>query len=205
MVLLDSYLPVFKLTLQIAGNPAEHASYDESRQICITTLEQAIADAGQCDASEEEKEAARFAVIAWLDETVLCSALPWRQQWLGELLQRKYLNTTVAGTHFFSQLAELDIKHQQARTVFLFCLQNDFHGQYGTADDRSDLLALIEALRKQCLPQSWHTWPNEAPVTSGTPHRTTPMPLRKSLLPGVLMGVLLLYGLLFLLLRYNVT
>lgn len=204
MTLFDIYLPLFKLVLQMVGDAAQFASYEESRQSCIAKLEQAIAEAAQCDAREEEKAAASFAVIAWLDETVLCSALPWRQLWQGELLQRKYLNTTVAGAHFFTHLMQLDRTHQQARQIFLFCLQNGFHGRYATVDDRSELLTLVEALRRECLPAPWHVWPNAAPVASGVPDGTQAMPRRGWSLPAVAAGALLLYGLLFVLLRFYV-
>ncbi|EFE10413.1 DotU family type IV/VI secretion system protein [Citrobacter youngae] len=204
MELLDSYLPVFKKALHIVDNPSEFSGYAESRLLCIKTLEQARSEANQCDVEEEEKAAAYFAVIAWLDELMLCSELPWRQQWQGERLQRKYLNTTLAGAHFFQRLTALDVGHQQARKVFLFCLQNGFHGQYGTVDDRSDLLALIEEQRKQCLQENWWAWPCDTPVASGIPDKKIAITRHKSLLPVVISGALFLYGALFFLFRYYV-
>ncbi|SQA96949.1 Uncharacterized protein conserved in bacteria [Cedecea neteri] len=49
----------------------------------------------------DEKEAARIAVIAWLDEAILSSELPWRHHWRSELLQRKYLEYHDGGRAFF--------------------------------------------------------------------------------------------------------
>lgn len=202
MELLDSYLPVFKLSLNMVNNPDDFADYDESRNTLIKTLVDVFIDVDQCETEKEEKEAAYFAVIAWLDEIILCSGLPWRQQWQGELLQRIYLNTTVAGSLFYDRLQTLDSKYLQARRVFLFCLQNGFHGKYGTVADRSDLLDLIKDLRQKCLPECWMTWPGDAPIVPPITNKQFAMPLHKSLLPVATVCTLLIYGFIYLFLRY---
>lgn len=202
--LLDCYLPVFKQVMRLVTEPTDIAEYEASRQICIERLEQAMQDAYSQDVSEEEKDAARFAVVAWLDETILCSALPWRHLWQGELLQRKYLDITVAGERFFSYLDQLAPDSKQARKVFLFCLQNGFHGQYSTPDSTPALLSVVEAQRQLCLPQAWQAWPNDAAITPYTIDKPAPLLLKKHLLLSMITGVFLLYGALFFLLHHYV-
>ena len=165
MTLLDSYLPVFKHVLQMTGDPVSFNDYEQSRRDCISLLDQAVHNAGMVDIAEEEKSAALVAVIAWLDETILRSTLPWRSRWQSELLQRKYLNITVAGELFFKELAKLEPTHRQVRKVFLFCLQRDFHGQYNTPGDRPALQALIAEQLQLCLPEEWLIWPSDAAIT----------------------------------------
>lgn len=164
--LIDCYLPVFKLVIQITSDPTSFTDYKSIRGSCISRLELAGNYAEYTDTADTEKSAARFAVIAWMDEMILRSSLSWRQNWQSELLQRKYLNITTAGEHFFTDLDALPPEHVQARKVFLFCLQNGFRGRYITSDSRPELLAVIENLRRLVLPEEWLRWPNEAAVTS---------------------------------------
>ncbi|HAK4778223.1 TPA: DotU family type IV/VI secretion system protein [Salmonella enterica] len=163
--LIDCYLPVFKFVIQITSDPISFTDYKSTRGSCISSLELADNCAEYTDTCDTEKSSARFAVIAWMDEIILRSSLSWRQNWQCELLQRKYLDITTAGERFFTDLDELPPEHIQARKVFLFCLQNGFCGRYITSDSRSELLAVIENLRRLVLPEEWLQWPNETAVT----------------------------------------
>lgn len=187
------------------GEPEAFTDYAECRQRCIGLLEQAIHDADRLDTCEDEKMAARVAVIAWLDETVLRSTLPWSQRWQSELLQRKYLDLTVAGERFFTLLAQLDLAHEQAREVFLFCLQQGFHGQYSTADIRPALQSLIAEQRSLCLPEAWQTWPNDAELVPGPVVPTGTISQRLRPLLTMAASVASLYAILFFLLYYYVS
>ncbi|EPL4526980.1 DotU family type IV/VI secretion system protein [Enterobacter asburiae] len=205
MRLIDCYIPVFKQIIHITGNQATFENYNDCRQHCITVLNHAIHMAGELDVSEDEKEAARTAVIAWIDETILCSTLPWRQHWQVELLQRKYLNINVAGEHFFTQLSRLSPTHDQARTVFLFCLQQGFCGQYSRPDDQPALLEVIAQQRKLCLPDDWLNWPNEATITPDTPALPEHRSIRRRPLLTLSVAIVLLYGSLYLFLHHYVS
>lgn len=204
MTLLDCYLPVFKLILTIVGNPAQFDEYDTSRQACITRLERAIELAGEQDACEEQKTLAQTAVIAWVDETLLRSSLPWRLHWQSELLQRKYLNITIGGERFFTLLSNLEPTFEQARMVFLFCLQQGFRGQYTTADDEIALQEVITSQRKLCLPDTWQTWPNDAAITPDTAHKTSTMSIHRHPLLNLSAATLLMYGALYLFLHHYI-
>ncbi|MGN7915242.1 DotU family type IV/VI secretion system protein [Enterobacter sp. 22466] len=205
MALLDHYLPVFKQVLQMTGNPGQYDDYEQDRQACIVLLEQAIDNARQQDVSESEKDAAHVAVIAWLDETILRSALSWRQRWQGELLQRKYLNITVAGERFFTLLDQLDPLHHQAREIFLFCLQQDFQGQYRLPDDKSALKTVIAEQRRLCLPDAWQTWPNDAAIAPPAPAPTDNLSRGLAPLLMLLAGIVLQYAFLYFFLLHSMS
>lgn len=195
-MLLDCYLPVFKQVLQMVNNPERFEDYQQSRQTCLSLLEQAIHETKELDVREEEKVTAQEAVISWLDETVLRSHLLWRHHWQCELLQRKYLNTTVAGERFFTLLNQLGADQNQVREVFLFCLQLGFQGQYASPDDQSVLQNVIAEQRRMCLSEAWQFWPNQEPVVPS--HSTVPGPVRQR--PGFLLimtGIMLLYIILY--------
>ncbi|QLK63708.1 DotU family type IV/VI secretion system protein (plasmid) [Enterobacteriaceae bacterium Kacie_13] len=165
MKLLDCYLPVFKLAAEFAHQPALFADYDTFRALCLTRLEAAVQEAEYQDVTDFERDQAFFAVVVWLDETVLCSAQPFAQSWRYDLLQRKYFQTSIGGEMFFVRLNDLKEEHLQARRVFLFCLQNGFHGKYSAAQDTHALAVLIGQQRQHCLPQAWQQWPNDAQLT----------------------------------------
>lgn len=203
--LLDCYLPVFKQVLRMTGEPETFTDYAECRQGCIGRLEQAIHDTDRLDTCDDEKMAARVAVIAWLDETVLRSTLPWRRRWQSELLQRKYLDLTVAGERFFTLLAQLDPAHKQAREVFLFCLQQGFHGQYSTADSQPALQSVIAEQRSLCLPEAWQTWPNDAELVPDQVVPTGMISQRLRALLTMTASVVSLYAILFFLLYHYVS
>lgn len=196
MQFLDSYLPVFKQVLHITGGE-DPTDYEPSRQLCIALFEKAEQEAALQDACADEKEAARIAVIAWLDEAILSSELPWRHHWRSELLQRKYLNITTAGELFFTQLEKLDAAYDEARKVFLFCLQQGFQGQYSTSEDKQQLHAVIEAQRTICLPEQWQKWPNEAEIMPERIPKSTSMSQRLRPLLIAALGIFLLYSILF--------
>ncbi|MCX9039109.1 DotU family type IV/VI secretion system protein [Citrobacter portucalensis] len=204
MSLLDSYLPVFKIVLQMISEPTLFIEYDDCRQECIVRLDQAIYNAKIQDASEAEKEAARTAVIAWLDETILLSTLPWRQRWQSESFQRKYLNTTVAGEFFFTLLEQLEPAHEQARAVFLFCLQLGFLGQYSTQEDKTTLMNIIVEQRRLCLPEEWLEWPNHAAITPISALIPATQSLYSLPLLSIVATTMLIYGILYIYLHHYV-
>jgi len=165
MKLLDCYLPVFRLTADFTHQPALFGEYDTFRALCLSRLEEAVQEAEHHDITDFERDQAFFAVVVWLDETVLCSTHPFAQSWRYDLLQRKYFQTSIGGEMFFVRLSDLKEEHQQARRVFLFCLQNGYHGKYSAVQDRDALTLLIGEQRQLCLPQDWQPWPNDALLT----------------------------------------
>lgn len=173
MELLHCYLPLFRNVLQITSEPQHFTDYESVRENCVRQLEQSVNEACNLDIGENEKEIACFAVIAWIDEMILRSELLWKPRWQSELLQRKYLNITVAGARFYTLLAQLSPDWQQARCIFLFCLQNGFQGQYNSQTDRTKLASIEFTLREQCLPPPWQIWPNDAEIT---PYNTNIQP-----------------------------
>lgn len=165
MKLLDCYLPVFELAARFAHEPEIFADYDTFRALCLSRLEESMQEASHHDISDTEREQAFFAVVVWLDETILCSAQPLAQNWCSDLLQRKYFQTSIGGELFFCRLSELKEEEQLARQVFLFCLQSGFCGKYSAVEDRQILAELVGQQLRLCLPPEWQQWPNDAPLT----------------------------------------
>jgi len=80
--------------------------------------------------SQEDYDAGRFAVCAWIDEAILNSSWNQRQQWQREQLQRFFYGTTEAGEEFFERLNNLGPHQREVREIYYLCLILGFSGRY---------------------------------------------------------------------------
>lgn len=205
MSLLNCYIPVFRLATTLFLEPQHHQDYGVFRSQCMSLLDEAM-QASELHNDPEECEAAFFAVVAYIDERVLCTKIPWSKEWRGELLQMHYFNISVGGEVFFERFDAIDKNNSQLRMVYLFCLLMGFHGKYTQQDD--PLLKQKINTERLCLPEAWQQWPNEACIVeqghgliSGASQRCRKLRQRKWLLcalPFLTYIVLLLlsYGIL---------
>ena len=94
------------------------------------------------DVRADELEEARFALVAWLDEVILRSDWPGRDEWAAEPLQLRLYKTNRAGNEFYEHLRRLRPEHTRAREVYLLVLSLGFEGQYH--DQQAERRALIK-------------------------------------------------------------
>jgi type VI secretion system protein ImpK len=107
--------------------------------------EKFIEEANQCrdlaitsGFSEKMANDALFPVVAYIDELVLCSSWPQKNQWQKRPLQRHFFNTANIGAEFYQRLNEIN-KHgtdKAIREVYVLCLGLGFKGKYFSSDDR---------------------------------------------------------------------
>lgn len=112
-------------------------------------LESFTKSVGPDDAAPDEVEEARFALVAWADETILRRGWPGFEDWQREPLQTQLYRTTRAGNEFFDHLARLRPEQLAAREVYFLVLALGFEGQYlGQEAERRALIAhQFEVLR----------------------------------------------------------
>jgi type VI secretion system protein ImpK len=112
-------------------------------------LESFTRSVGPDDASPDEIEEARFALVAWADETILRAGWPGFEEWQREPLQMQLYRTTRAGNEFFDHLARLRPEQLAAREVYFLVMALGFEGQYlGQEAERRALIAhQFEVLR----------------------------------------------------------
>ncbi|MFP4257873.1 MAG: DotU family type IV/VI secretion system protein, partial [Desulfovermiculus sp.] len=74
-----------------------------------TDLESLLAQARNLVLSQNQEyfDTARFAVCAWIDEQILGSSWPGREEWIMLPLQKRLYGTVRAGEEFFFRLEEL--------------------------------------------------------------------------------------------------
>ncbi|WP_027722027.1 DotU family type IV/VI secretion system protein [Maridesulfovibrio zosterae] len=108
MHLSDCFMEVFTYVRLLVDSPemadAEYAVVREDMNRLIERMDDKF---DESPFSTEKFEQARFAVFAWVDETVLCSSWSGTRQWLAKPLQREYYGTTNAGEQFFERLRML--------------------------------------------------------------------------------------------------
>jgi len=106
----------------------------------INEIEQHVA---QNPASRDDFDLARFAIFAWVDETIMNSSWQEREEWQGELLQRVYFQTTDAGELFFERLNSIGLHQRDVREVYYLCLAMGFTGRFCNAGDEHLLEQLM--------------------------------------------------------------
>jgi type VI secretion system protein ImpK len=208
MRLSDCFMEIIAYTAFAVRADGAEASFDQvhgNLQRLISESESLL----QAQAfPREDYDLARFAVFAWIDETILSSQWEGRHQWQRVQLQRQYYQTTDAGELFYERLNTIGPHQRDVREVYYLCLALGFTGQYCNAGDdfmleqlsASNLKLLtgssmgLPSLEKQDL------FPEAYPA--GDAQEAGPDPVRRGRLSGFTLTYaavpLVMYGLLYL-------
>lgn len=101
--------------------------------------------------SRDVLDDARFAVVAFLDEMILSSPWPQREEWALQPLQFRFFGTRIAGEEFFTKLNTIRRAMPINMTlleIFYSCLVLGFEGQY-KLEDRENLKGLIHDMYRE--------------------------------------------------------
>ncbi|HHO75385.1 MAG TPA: DotU family type IV/VI secretion system protein [Deltaproteobacteria bacterium] len=96
---------------------------------------------------DADYDMARFAICAWIDESIMNSDWKDKMRWQREPLQRLYYQTTNAGELFFDRLNAIGAHQKDVREIFYLCLSMGFMGRYGNEGDQY----LLEQLKTSNL------------------------------------------------------
>ncbi len=149
--LLEICSPIFQLTAVFhSSNRGEKLddSHKEELQTSMITLEQS-AYAQQISSTEIQH--LKYAMAAFIDETVLNSSWPARNSWMGNPLQLQLFGEHTAGQGFFQRLGELrqmGSQYLNVLEVYYMCLQFGFEGMY-RLHNKEKLVAIQIDLRNQ--------------------------------------------------------
>ena len=105
-------------------------SYDQVKADVTRLMSDIEIRVGQTTIAPDDFDLARFAVVAWVDETLLSS--PWqdKDRWQKESLQRLYYQTADAGELFFDRLNAIGPHQRDVREVYYLCLAMGFKGRF---------------------------------------------------------------------------
>lgn len=165
-------------------------------------LAKAARDAAESGYSEESISSAGYAVIAFLDESVLNSSQPMFAEWPRRPLQEEIFGEFLGGEAFFANLEHLLNQPDSEELgdlieVYLLCLSLGFQGRYA-AGERGELDAFRRRARDKIV-RIRGAWGELSPSWS-PPHLIEPSGLDRVTrwMVGSAAGVTLLFGLLWL-------
>jgi type VI secretion system protein ImpK len=117
------------------------ASVPALRHQLLACLDAFARDPASQRVPPEELAQARFALVAFADETIQLANWAGRDEWLREPLQLQLFHTTRAGDEFYDHLASLRPEQNAARQIFYLCLAFGFQGRYAGHDaERAELM-----------------------------------------------------------------
>ncbi len=136
MRLADCFTDMTTYTMMLDKNPGlEQIPFDQACAHMDRLIRQSDALFETYQGAREDFDLARFAVFAWIDETIMKSRWEGRSFWQGEQLQRRFFQTSDAGALFFQKLNSLGPHQNQVREVYYICLALGFTGQYHNQGD----------------------------------------------------------------------
>ncbi len=161
--------------------------------------------------SGEQINSVKFALTAFVDETVLTAKHPLSKEWEKSPLQLEYFREHLAGVKFFEKLVEL-IKHIEAEAgvveVYYLCMLLGFKGKYQVyMEDKLQVIIDNTAahLRRVGRLQEGELAPHWSAADQPEPQRDPGLPLWLKISAVAVLGlVILIYSVLFILLRSDV-
>jgi type VI secretion system protein ImpK len=135
--------------------------YEEVRSEILRLLKESETAVARGDCPPKDYDQARYAVCAWIDESVLASGWAFKGRWRPDRLERLYYQSADAGESFFTRLKSFEAPEQGVREIYALCLALGFKGQYCAPDDL-DTLAQIKERQLKLLYNSLSESPSVA-------------------------------------------
>ncbi len=174
-----AYILLFEQTLRQGEAPP---SYEQVRGDVASLFAQTEATAKRQGILTQEYQDARFAVMAWIDETILNNSR-WEgcNRWKAFPLQLEYYETRNAGEEFFERLDRLGAEQKEIREIYYLCLSLGFKGQYFLGMEDELRLSKIRHEQASHLPLTLEDIQDIDKITSQpyeiTPPKGTPIKL----------------------------
>jgi len=133
------------LILQLR-NTSEYGEQDTLRSRIHELLKKVERDAKVAGIDYEDIHYAIFALVAFIDETIIASGWSQKEAWLAKPLQLELFNRFDAGEEFFIRLEKLRQRAQYNKSVlelYYLCMTLGFKGKY-QLQEREELRQIIE-------------------------------------------------------------
>jgi type VI secretion system protein ImpK len=130
--LAEIYAPCFTLVLQLRA-AADFGDAAVLRRRILDLLDLSEREAMRAGIPSEDLRLAKFALVAFLDETILSSDWHQKDRWIAQPLQLELYDRYDAGEEFFVQLERLRAQpaaHAEVLEVFYLCMALGFKGRY---------------------------------------------------------------------------
>jgi type VI secretion system protein ImpK len=164
--LAEIYSACFSLILHMRSS--SHYSDAETLRDNLISLINECENTARRSASAQDVEDTKFALVAFVDETVLSSDWAMKGAWMANPLQLQIYNRFDAGEHFFERM-DIILKspsRSQVLEVYYLCLALGFKGRYQLVDQdqlRARIAAAHSALKQAPEMQPGPLSPNGKP------------------------------------------
>lgn len=142
---------MFALHIRRTQNPGHPGTLRESTKLALQKLEDTCKKAG---VGYQDFQHAKFALVAFLDESVSIPAWPYNDAWKRNPLQFELYGRYDAGEQFFERLSFLrqDVRaNVEALEVFYLCLTLGFRGKFEIVG-RDQLAVIQDQLYRELQP-----------------------------------------------------
>lgn len=143
-------LLTFIQSIRKAADPGEYDPFRSKAEALFVSME---TRAKEADVPGPLIEQAKFALVGFLDETILQSNWALRDVWAGSPLQLQYFNEFSAGEEFYNKLDGLrntdDPRKLEVLEVYFLCLALGFKGKYADLKGMDKIKVLMEAIAKE--------------------------------------------------------
>lgn len=143
--LAEIFAPCFTLILQLRSTQ-EYGDEAVLRSRILNLLDHAEREGRRSGFETEELRAAKFAIVAFIDEAIFSSDWSQKYSWLARPLQLQLYDRNDAGEEFFARLAQLLAQPAgwaDVLEVYYLCMALGFKGRY-QLHQQEQLRSLIE-------------------------------------------------------------
>ena len=129
------------------------------KKSCIELFERLETEARANAIDNEKITMAKFALVAFLDETIISSSWNQKEQWLTEPMQIQLFDTFNAGEEFFTHLNTLRQRssgNKDILEIYYLCLALGFKGKY-QLQSPENLRRVIDDLNLELHPEMYST------------------------------------------------
>jgi type VI secretion system protein ImpK len=174
--LADCFIEVLAYAKLFLRKPND--DYANFRRRVEELLRKSRALAERAGHAVEDYQNALFAVVVFIDESVLTSGWPEAAQWRKDTLQKQQFGTTRGGVEFFERLDRIPAPNKPVREVYYFCLMLGFQGQHVYRQDKTGLEVLKQQTLSLLVEESARGGPDSEQVLFPDAYPSGPAPVR---------------------------
>ncbi len=133
----DLAADVFMLILQLRASGSNLGEPEGIGKRIVSFIDSFERKARKSGFTQDEMHQAKFALVAFIDETLIASGWDKKEDWLSNPLQVQLFNRFDAGDEFFQKLIELRKQiddRGQVLEVYYLCLALGFKGKYAVVE-----------------------------------------------------------------------
>lgn len=200
--LAEIYAPCFTLILQLRSTD-EFGDAEVLRRRIKDLLDDAEREALRTGVSPDNIQMAKFALVAFIDETILSSDWSQKDEWVSTPLQLELYDQYDAGEVFFDRLEQLRANpkaNAEAMEVYYLCMTLGFKGKYQLHEQeryREIIENTYEELRRQPGMGGKELAPHGQPRGQVAEEVKSKLPTWVIAAAAVLIGVLIYAGMYF--------